>query len=73
EGGEAGGRVVAEGPPEAIMEEPASYTGRFLKQHLERQARREAGAAGAAAGPAASGRRGALELAGAGLLTPPAP
>ncbi|GAB6877587.1 excinuclease ABC subunit UvrA [Thermaerobacter litoralis] len=79
EGGEAGGRVVAEGPPEAIMEEPASYTGRFLKQHLERQARRERearrepGAAGAAAGPAASGRRGALELAGAGLLTPPAP
>ncbi|HEY8552804.1 MAG TPA: excinuclease ABC subunit UvrA, partial [Thermaerobacter sp.] len=37
EGGDEGGRVVAEGPPEAIMEEPASYTGRFLRQHLERQ------------------------------------
>ncbi|EKP94621.1 excinuclease ABC subunit UvrA [Thermaerobacter subterraneus] len=40
EGGDGGGRVVAEGPPEAIMAEPASYTGRFLRQHLERQARR---------------------------------
>ena len=30
EGGGGGGTVVAEGPPEAVMEEPASHTGRFL-------------------------------------------
>jgi excinuclease ABC subunit A len=30
EGGDAGGRVVATGPPEVIAEAPDSYTGRFL-------------------------------------------
>lgn len=30
EGGEAGGRIVAEGPPEAIAACEASYTGRYL-------------------------------------------
>jgi excinuclease ABC subunit A len=29
-GGEAGGRVVGEGPPEAIAEVPGSHTGRYL-------------------------------------------
>ena len=32
EGGDAGGQVVVCGPPEAVAESPASYTGRFLKQ-----------------------------------------
>jgi excinuclease ABC subunit A len=32
EGGAAGGVIVAEGPPEAIAQVPASYTGQFLKQ-----------------------------------------
>ncbi len=36
EGGDEGGRVVAEGPPEVIMEHPESYTGRYLRQYLER-------------------------------------
>jgi excinuclease ABC subunit A len=31
EGGDAGGHVVAEGPPARIMETPESHTGRFLK------------------------------------------
>jgi excinuclease ABC subunit A len=31
-GGEAGGRVVAEGPPEEIRRNPASLTGRFLAE-----------------------------------------
>jgi excinuclease ABC subunit A len=35
EGGEEGGRIVAEGPPEAIMASPQSYTGYFLKQRLK--------------------------------------
>ncbi|MEW5840384.1 MAG: excinuclease ABC subunit UvrA, partial [Thermoproteota archaeon] len=34
EGGEGGGRIVAEGTPEQISEEPRSYTGRYLKQKL---------------------------------------
>lgn len=34
EGGEQGGRIVAEGPPEKIMASPNSYTGEFLKKRL---------------------------------------
>ena len=36
EGGDAGGRVVACGTPEAIMKSAESHTGRFLKAHLAR-------------------------------------
>ncbi len=38
EGGDAGGRVVAEGTPEEVAETPESYTGRFLRRILEAQA-----------------------------------
>ncbi len=34
EGGEAGGKIVGEGPPERLTEIPESYTGRFLKSSL---------------------------------------
>jgi excinuclease ABC subunit A len=34
EGGDKGGQVVATGTPEQIMRVKASYTGRYLKQHL---------------------------------------
>ncbi len=34
EGGEGGGRLVAEGTPEEVMKSAASYTGQFLKAHL---------------------------------------
>jgi excinuclease ABC subunit A len=34
EGGERGGRLVAEGTPEQICEVPESYTGQFLRPHL---------------------------------------
>jgi excinuclease ABC subunit A len=34
DGGEAGGQLVAQGPPELIAECPASYTGQFLKAML---------------------------------------
>ncbi|GBC77645.1 UvrABC system protein A [bacterium HR08] len=37
EGGERGGYVVAQGPPEEIMRVPESYTGRFLAAHLQRE------------------------------------
>ncbi|MCX7750715.1 MAG: excinuclease ABC subunit UvrA, partial [Candidatus Bipolaricaulota bacterium] len=34
EGGEEGGRVIAEGPPERVAEAPGSYTGAFLRRIL---------------------------------------
>ena len=37
EGGDGGGEVVASGPPEAIIAEPRSYTGHFLRELLERR------------------------------------
>ena len=35
EGGARGGEVVASGTPEEVAQSERSYTGRFLKQHLE--------------------------------------
>jgi len=40
EGGNAGGRIVAEGPPELVAKSPASYTGRYLRPLLARQEKR---------------------------------
>ena len=37
EGGEGGGEIVAQGTPEAIAQNKRSYTGRFLKELLERE------------------------------------
>jgi excinuclease ABC subunit A len=34
EAADLGGRIVAEGPPSAIIEAPESHTGRFLQQYL---------------------------------------
>ncbi len=38
EGGDAGGRIVAQGTPEAIAAVPESYTGKYLKQVLTQRA-----------------------------------
>jgi len=35
EGGDRGGYIVAEGTPQQIIENPRSYTGRYLKKYLE--------------------------------------
>ena len=35
EGGEKGGKIVAQGTPEDVAQEEASHTGRFLKQALQ--------------------------------------
>ena len=35
EGGEGGGRIVAQGPPELVAREPLSYTGQFLARYYE--------------------------------------
>jgi excinuclease ABC subunit A len=37
EGGDGGGEVVAQGPPEAIMQEKKSHTGRYLADFLARR------------------------------------
>ncbi|GGG25652.1 excinuclease ABC subunit UvrA [Chelatococcus composti] len=37
EGGDGGGTIVAEGPPETICKVPASHTGRFLAEVLARR------------------------------------
>jgi len=37
EGGDGGGEIVAAGPPEAIVKEKRSYTGRFLAEVLARR------------------------------------
>lgn len=34
EGGEKGGKIVAEGPPQKIIESKKSHTGKFLKKTL---------------------------------------
>jgi excinuclease ABC subunit A len=34
EGGEGGGQIVVEGPPEAVARDPRSHTGRFLRRVL---------------------------------------
>ncbi len=39
EGGEKGGEVIAEGTPEELIKNPASYTGQYLKKVLERTVR----------------------------------
>lgn len=42
EGGEGGGRIVAEGTPEQVVAVPASHTGRFLGPILARDSAAEA-------------------------------
>ena len=34
EGGEAGGRIVAQGTPEEVADVEESYTGRYLREYL---------------------------------------
>jgi excinuclease ABC subunit A len=38
EGGEQGGYIIAEGTPEEVAQNPASHTGRFLRNSLEQHA-----------------------------------
>jgi excinuclease ABC subunit A len=34
EGGDEGGKIIAQGPPETITKKKGSYTGKFLKKVL---------------------------------------
>lgn len=44
EGGDGGGKVIAQGTPEDVVKEERSYTGQFLKELLERRPVRKAAA-----------------------------
>jgi len=46
EGGDAGGYIVAEGPPEVVAQVEHSYTGQFLKRILQKHGRLKEGAKG---------------------------
>ena len=37
EGGDGGGTVIAKGTPEEVAENPASYTGHYVKKYLEKE------------------------------------
>ena len=51
EGGDAGGEIVAEGPPEQVAQIAASYTGKFLRDLLPKTAPSRPGNGGAFAQP----------------------
>jgi excinuclease ABC subunit A len=36
EGGDRGGELIAEGTPEQVMKVKGSYTGKYLKEHMNR-------------------------------------
>ncbi len=71
EGGEAGGEIVAAGPPESVAANPGSHTGRFLKAYLHERGRLKAsgadraGVAEAAAAYSAPPQMNTIELRGA--------
>ncbi|MNI13883.1 UvrABC system protein A [compost metagenome] len=57
EGGDGGGEIVAVGTPEQVAENPASWTGRYLKEVLDRhEERRKGRVAALTAEPAAPKR-----------------
>ncbi|HWA00894.1 MAG TPA: excinuclease ABC subunit UvrA [Caulobacterales bacterium] len=53
EGGDGGGRIVAEGTPEDVAKVAESWTGRYLAEAMKRQRARKRPAAAKAAAPAA--------------------
>jgi excinuclease ABC subunit A len=59
EGGDEGGRVVAQGPPDAVARNKKSYTGQALAEHFKQAARRNSSPATA---PPADTRAGNQKL-----------
>jgi excinuclease ABC subunit A len=37
EGGDKGGEVLVDGPPEKVIKSKRSYTGKYLKEHVVRK------------------------------------
>ena len=40
EGGDGGGTVIAKGTPEEVAENPVSYTGKYIKDMLQKELRK---------------------------------
>ncbi|RYG12712.1 MAG: hypothetical protein EON96_13475, partial [Caulobacteraceae bacterium] len=58
EGGDGGGEIVAVGTPEEVAANPASWTGKYLKEVLDRhETRRKARVAGLSAEPVKPARK----------------
>jgi excinuclease ABC subunit A len=58
EGGDGGGVIVAEGTPEQVAKDPASWTGKYLAELLDRhETRRRARVAALTAGTVKKGRK----------------
>jgi excinuclease ABC subunit A len=67
EGGDGGGRIVAQGTPDEVAKVKASHTGRYLAEALKRQAARQMkqkAAAAEAAAPKATRRNGKKSASG---------
>ena len=67
EGGDRGGTLVAQGTPEDLAAHPTSYTGQFLKTHLERQRHGKAAASKRGSPRSTAGKTQASEPAMAGV------
>ena len=57
EGGDGGGLIVAQGTPEQVAKDPASWTGKYLAEVLERQERRRKARVAALSAPVKKARR----------------
>jgi excinuclease ABC subunit A len=60
EGGDQGGRILAQGTPEDVAEMPASYTGQYLRRYLERVGRLKRGQRPSKPGAKRSEKSGAI-------------
>ena len=60
EGGDGGGLIVAEGTPEQVARDPASWTGKYLAEVLDRHEQRRKARVAALKAPAGKARKKAL-------------
>ncbi len=64
EGGDGGGQIVAEGTPEQVAKNPASWTGKYLAELLDRHETRRRARVAALKAEAAPTKRGGKKAAG---------
>jgi excinuclease ABC subunit A len=64
EGGDGGGQIVAEGTPEQVAQNPASWTGKYLAELLDRHETRRRARVAALTADAKPTKRGGKKAAG---------
>jgi len=64
EGGDGGGQIVAEGTPEQVAKNPASWTGKYLAELLDRHETRRRARVAALTAEASPTKRGGKKAAG---------